>query len=80
MEDRRQQSWLVDIPDVSHDEVAGLIKAAPTASFLLDSSAETLPGLTYYALRTLFEVLVLVPVWCIAWIFIELCLLGWVWI
>jgi len=35
VEDRRQQSWLVDIPDVNHDEAAALIKAVPRASFIL---------------------------------------------
>jgi predicted TIM-barrel fold metal-dependent hydrolase len=35
VEDRRQQSWLVDIPDVSRDETAALIKAVPQASFIL---------------------------------------------
>ncbi|HUQ90768.1 MAG TPA: hypothetical protein VM120_03735 [Bryobacteraceae bacterium] len=35
VEDRRQQSWLVDIPDVGLDEIAALIKAAPQASFIV---------------------------------------------
>jgi predicted TIM-barrel fold metal-dependent hydrolase len=35
VEDRRQGSWLVDIPDVNHDEVAGLVQAAPNATFVL---------------------------------------------
>jgi len=35
VEDRRQQSWLVDIPDVDHDEVAALVKAVPEGRFLL---------------------------------------------
>lgn len=35
VEDRRQGSWLADIPDVEHDEVAQLIKAAPSAHFIL---------------------------------------------
>lgn len=35
VEDRRQGTWLVDIPDVSHEEVAGLLRAAPTARFIL---------------------------------------------
>jgi hypothetical protein len=35
VEDRRQQSWLVDIPDVNHDEVAALVQAAPQARFIL---------------------------------------------
>jgi len=35
VEDRRQQSWLVDIPDVSQDEIAGLIQSCPNARFIL---------------------------------------------
>ena len=35
VEDRRQGSWLVDIPDVNHEEIAGLIQACPQARFLL---------------------------------------------
>ena len=35
VEDRRQQSWLVDIPDVSHEEVAALIQAVPQARFMV---------------------------------------------
>ncbi len=34
-EDRRQQSWLVDVPDVSHNEIAELVKAVPEAYFVL---------------------------------------------
>ncbi|MBM3748171.1 MAG: metal-dependent hydrolase [Acidobacteria bacterium] len=35
VEDRRQQSWLVDVPDVDQEEMAALVKAAPKASFIL---------------------------------------------
>ena len=35
VEDRRQQSWLVDIPDVAHDEIAALVRAVPDAQFIL---------------------------------------------
>jgi predicted TIM-barrel fold metal-dependent hydrolase len=35
VEDRRQQSWLVDIVDVAHDEIAALVRAAPEAQFIL---------------------------------------------
>jgi uncharacterized protein len=34
-EDRREQSWLVDVPDVAHDEIAAVIEAAPKAHFVL---------------------------------------------
>ncbi len=34
-EDRRQQSWLVDVPDVAHDEIAALVGAVPEARFIL---------------------------------------------
>ncbi len=39
VEDRRQQSWLVDIPDVPADEIAGLIRAVPKAKFALLNGA-----------------------------------------
>ena len=35
VEDRRQRSWLVDVPDVSHDEIAALVRAAPQSKFIL---------------------------------------------
>jgi len=35
VEDRQQQSWLVDVADVSHDEIAALVKAVPEARFVL---------------------------------------------
>jgi predicted TIM-barrel fold metal-dependent hydrolase len=35
VEDRRQGSWLVDIPDVDREEIAGLIQEFPNARFIL---------------------------------------------
>jgi uncharacterized protein len=35
VEDHRQRSWLVDIPDVSLDDVAVLVRTCPGAKFLL---------------------------------------------
>jgi predicted TIM-barrel fold metal-dependent hydrolase len=35
VEDHRQRSWLVDVPDISHADVAALIRACPEARFLL---------------------------------------------
>lgn len=35
VEDPRERSWLIDIPDLPLDEVAGLIKACPQARFLV---------------------------------------------
>ncbi len=35
VEDRRQQSWLVDVADVPHDEIAAVVKAAPAARFAI---------------------------------------------
>lgn len=35
VEDRRQQSWLVDVADVDHAEIAALVRAAPEARFVL---------------------------------------------
>jgi predicted TIM-barrel fold metal-dependent hydrolase len=34
-EDKRQRSWLVDVPDVSLEEIAGLVKACPRGRFIL---------------------------------------------
>jgi len=39
VEDRRQQSWLVDIPDVNHEEIAGLVKSVPDGRFLLHNGS-----------------------------------------
>ena len=35
VEDPRERSWLVDIPDLALDEVAGLVRACPQARFLI---------------------------------------------
>jgi uncharacterized protein len=35
VEDNRERSWLVDVPDLSLDDVAALIRACPEARFLL---------------------------------------------
>ena len=35
VEDSRQRSWLVDVPDLGLDEIAGLVKACPRAQFIL---------------------------------------------
>jgi predicted TIM-barrel fold metal-dependent hydrolase len=35
VEDRRQGSWLVDIPDVDKEEIARLVAACPDAKFIL---------------------------------------------
>lgn len=39
VEDRRQRSWLVDIPDVEMEEIAGLVKACRRAQFILVNGA-----------------------------------------
>jgi len=39
VEDRRQQHWLVDVPDVSHQDVAALVKAVPEAQFILGNGS-----------------------------------------
>jgi predicted TIM-barrel fold metal-dependent hydrolase len=42
VEDRRQQSWLVDIPNVDYDEIAALLRRCPDAKFaLLNGSGYT---------------------------------------
>jgi predicted TIM-barrel fold metal-dependent hydrolase len=35
VEDKRQRSWLVDVPDVPLDEIVALVKACPQARFVL---------------------------------------------
>ena len=35
VEDPRERSWLVDVPDVALDDVASLVRACPEAKFLL---------------------------------------------
>jgi uncharacterized protein len=35
VEDHRQRSWLVDVPDVSLDDVSALVRACPEAKFFL---------------------------------------------
>jgi hypothetical protein len=39
VEDRRQHGWLVNIPDVELDEIAGLIRACPQARFLVQNAS-----------------------------------------
>lgn len=39
VEDRRQRSWLVDVPDVEMEEIARLVKACPQAQFILVNGA-----------------------------------------
>lgn len=39
VEDRRQQSWLVDVPDVNPAEAAALVKAVPEARFVFGNGS-----------------------------------------
>jgi predicted TIM-barrel fold metal-dependent hydrolase len=39
VEDRRQQSWLVDVPDVDQEEIAALIRAIPAAHFVIGNGS-----------------------------------------
>lgn len=39
VEDRRQQSWLVDVPDVAADEMAALFRAVPEGRFVVMNTA-----------------------------------------
>jgi predicted TIM-barrel fold metal-dependent hydrolase len=38
VEDRRQHGWLVNIPDLEMDEIAGLIRACPSTRFLIQNA------------------------------------------
>jgi predicted TIM-barrel fold metal-dependent hydrolase len=39
VEDRRQQSWLVDVPDITAQEAIALVRAAPEATFIFGNSS-----------------------------------------
>jgi predicted TIM-barrel fold metal-dependent hydrolase len=39
VEDRRQQGWLVDIPDLEFEEIAGLVRACPKARFVIGNAS-----------------------------------------
>lgn len=39
VEDRRQQHWLVDIPDVAHSDAAALVRAVPEARFIFGNGS-----------------------------------------
>ena len=38
VEDRRQRSWLVDIPDVAMEEIATLVRTCPQAQFIIGNA------------------------------------------
>lgn len=39
VEDRRQQHWLIDVPDVAPQEAAALVRAAPEARFIFGNGS-----------------------------------------
>ncbi|HPT28760.1 MAG TPA: amidohydrolase family protein, partial [Bryobacteraceae bacterium] len=39
VEDRRQQGWLIDIPDVELSEITDLIRACPKARFIIQNAS-----------------------------------------
>jgi predicted TIM-barrel fold metal-dependent hydrolase len=39
VEDRRQQGWLVNIPDLEFEEIGGLIRACPKARFVVGNAS-----------------------------------------
>ena len=51
----------------------------PTGSLVLDPKARTPPRVPAYALRSLLEVVVLIPLRVVCWTFLQF-VLGWVWI
>ena len=51
----------------------------PTVFFLYDVLAHKRPSLKFYVLRSLVEVVMLIPLWAVVWVCIE-SFLGWVWI
>jgi hypothetical protein len=74
-------SWNSPVCNALSNWVGGPIAAftVPTAFFLYDVLAHKQPSLRFYAIRSLLEI-VLVPLWVFAWAWIELLILGWVWI
>jgi hypothetical protein len=58
--------------------IGGLMTAftVPTAFFLRDVLFRKVPSWESYAARSLFETLILVPLWLVVWVFIEI-LIGW---
>ncbi len=53
--------------------------AVPTASFLYDVLARTRLSARLYALRSLVEVVIFVPLWAFVWLLIEMWFLHWIW-
>ena len=51
----------------------------PTVFFLYDILAHKQPSLTFYAIRSSLELLVLVPLWVFLWGWSEFLFFGWMW-
>jgi hypothetical protein len=45
-----------------------------------DVLAQKRPSAWFYALRSLVELVMIVPFWTFVWAWIEILILGWVWI
>jgi len=55
-----------------------IVFTVPTVSFLYDTLEHKLPSLKSYAIRSLIEIVVFVPVWNLAWTLIMLFVIGWI--
>jgi len=55
-----------------------IVFTVPTASFLHDVLAETRLSSRLYALRSLVEVVIFVPLWAFVWLLIEIWFLHWI--
>jgi hypothetical protein len=52
----------------------------PTVSFLKDRLNPDGPSIAWYLIRSAIEIFILFPLWIVAWGFISLYFLGWIWI
>ncbi len=79
--------WLLVVVDWDNEAVAPVacwvgdpiaLLCIPTIVFGADLVLR--PSLTPagYALRSIFEIVVLVPIWCLVWVYVMLLILGWV--
>jgi hypothetical protein len=79
--------WLFVVTDWDNEAVAEIgcwvgypiaLLFVPTVVFLVDliTRSSLAPGV--YLLRSIGEICLLVPVWCMVWVYIELLILGWI--
>jgi hypothetical protein len=79
--------WLFVVTDWDNEAVAEIacwvgcpiaLLFVPTVVFLFDLITHTSLAAGLYLLRSVGEICLLVPVWCMVWVYIELLILGWI--